>query len=304
MKILAVDDEHSILELLPMLAARVGFPDMTTAASGPLALEAIVAAETPFDCLVLDINMPGMDGIELCGQVRALPAYRDTPIIMLTAMTDLDHLGRAFRAGASDYATKPFDIVEFGNRLQIARARNAARRAGPVSSDSERIASLAALPALIEPAALESYMSRLSGPALTGAYAMALGFGPAAVGQEGALSLPDLIRAARAIDGVFGLTRYVMAHRGGGWFVLVADGALTPDVPAVQTGLRERLQGQGQGDVPIAILVGPAVRLHGGRADRARLTCDTAMALARARLPRAEGDPRPDIANGGPWTGR
>ena len=94
MKILAVDDEPFILELLPMLAAKSGFPDVTTAHSGDLALETLVQASAPFDCLLLDINMPGMDGIELCSRVRQLDRYEKTPILMLTAMSERDHRPR------------------------------------------------------------------------------------------------------------------------------------------------------------------------------------------------------------------
>lgn len=123
-----MDDEPYILELMPMLARRVGFSDVTTAASGAMALEALATAEAVYDCLLLDINMPEMDGIELCRRVRAIETYRRTPIIMLTAMSERDFMDRAFQAGATDYATKPFDINELGARLRVAQELAAARR--------------------------------------------------------------------------------------------------------------------------------------------------------------------------------
>lgn len=128
MRILAVDDEPSILELMPLLAARVGFPDVTTASSGALALECLMDAKPIFDCFLLDINMPGMDGIELCSRIRQIPAHRKTPIIMLTAMSERDFIDAAFTAGATDYATKPFDIHELGARLRVADELVLARR--------------------------------------------------------------------------------------------------------------------------------------------------------------------------------
>ena len=128
MKILAVDDEPYILELMPMLARRVGFSDVTTAASGHIALETLTSADTAYDCLLLDINMPRMDGIELCRRVRAIESYRRTPIIMLTAMSERDFMDRAFEAGATDYATKPFDINELGARLRVAQELVTAQR--------------------------------------------------------------------------------------------------------------------------------------------------------------------------------
>lgn len=133
MRILAVDDEPYILELMPMLAARVGFPDVTTVSSGAGALESLLNKETIFDCFVLDINMPGMDGIELCRRVRQITSYRKTPIIMLTAMSERDFLDAAFVAGATDYATKPFDIHELGARLRVAHELVLARRASEMA---------------------------------------------------------------------------------------------------------------------------------------------------------------------------
>ena len=66
MKILAVDDDPFILELLPMIAAKAGFMDVTTTPSGELAQQAMKDAAPPFECLLFDINMPNMNGIDLC----------------------------------------------------------------------------------------------------------------------------------------------------------------------------------------------------------------------------------------------
>jgi CheY-like chemotaxis protein len=129
MKILAVDDDPFILELVPKIAANVGFPDITTVSSGSLAMHLIERSDRPFDCLLLDINMPGMDGVELCSRIRCTAGYDDVSIIMLTAMTDIQCLERAFRAGATDYTSKPFDIIEFGERLRSAQTWTAVRRA-------------------------------------------------------------------------------------------------------------------------------------------------------------------------------
>lgn len=128
MRILAVDDDSSILELLPLIAAKAGFPDVTVSASGELALDTIRRATEPFECLLLDINMPQMDGIELCTLVRQMAGYETTPVIMLTAMSDHAHVESAFKAGATDYATKPFDITELSARLRIAQEIVALRR--------------------------------------------------------------------------------------------------------------------------------------------------------------------------------
>lgn len=136
MKILAVDDEPYIRELMPLLAARVGFPDVTTVSSGPLALDALAGGGKAFDCLILDINMPEMDGIELCRRVRQIEGYRKTPVIMLTAMSEREFMDSAFRAGATDYATKPFDINELGARLRVAQELMVALREAQIARES------------------------------------------------------------------------------------------------------------------------------------------------------------------------
>jgi DNA-binding response OmpR family regulator len=130
MKILTVDDDAFIRELLPLIAAKAGFPDVTTVSSGQLAMETLTKVDTAFDCMLLDINMPGMNGIELCGRIRQMDAYGKTPIIMLTAMSERDYMDDAFKAGATDYATKPFDINELGARLRVAQELVLAHRAG------------------------------------------------------------------------------------------------------------------------------------------------------------------------------
>lgn len=128
MKILAVDDDAFILELLSIVAARAGFNDIVTARTGESALEILQKGTDQYECLLLDINMPGMDGITLCTLARQIPSYEKTPIIMLTAMAEKDFVDRAFSAGATDYATKPFDILELSSRLRVAQELIAARQ--------------------------------------------------------------------------------------------------------------------------------------------------------------------------------
>ncbi len=125
MKILAIDDDSSALEILSMLVAHAGYSDIETAASAGIALERITSASRPFECILLDIQMPVMDGIEFCDLLRRLPGYADCPIIMVTAMTDKRYMDQAYAAGASAYVTKPFDA----NGLAVCLA-DAARRLG------------------------------------------------------------------------------------------------------------------------------------------------------------------------------
>jgi CheY-like chemotaxis protein len=121
MKILAVDDDRSILELLPIILAEAGITDVTVASSAQDALSVISNQAEPFECFLLDIQMPGGSGIELCRAIRKLPAYEKIPIIMLTAMQEKSFIDDSFVAGATDYTTKPFDIAELCARVRMAK---------------------------------------------------------------------------------------------------------------------------------------------------------------------------------------
>ncbi|MFK5997459.1 MAG: response regulator [Rhodobacterales bacterium] len=120
MKILVVDDDEVILELLSVILEQEGHTNLAVSNSGEHALELIDKTLRPFDCILLDIQMPKMDGIELCAKIKTNSIYKDTPIIMISAMSTKDYINRAFAAGASDYITKPFDVLELGTRIKIA----------------------------------------------------------------------------------------------------------------------------------------------------------------------------------------
>ncbi len=129
MKILVVDDDPSVTELLPVILANEGFRDVHCFLSSTEAFAALKRPHSSFECLILDIDIPGMNGIELCEQARALPNYRNVPVIMLTARRDERTVRAAISAGASDYITKPFDVVEIGVRIRMSAKLVHARRA-------------------------------------------------------------------------------------------------------------------------------------------------------------------------------
>lgn len=136
MRILAVDDDEIILQLLEGALEAVGFPEVTLSPNPTDALARIEHAQEPFDCFLLDIQMPVMDGIELCSRIRKLRPYRKTPVVMLTAMSERDYIDRAFSAGATDYVTKPFDIVELGSRMRLAERLHLETRAAETSKSA------------------------------------------------------------------------------------------------------------------------------------------------------------------------
>lgn len=138
MKILAVDDDPLALDIVEAALSAANYDDVTTACSGQEALECVEAADQPFDCILLDIMMPGMDGIELCTRLRAMPAYAAIPIIMITAVEDQERLIQAIQNGATDYVNKPFDGLELGARLRAASLMSDALKHGAVKAPRPR----------------------------------------------------------------------------------------------------------------------------------------------------------------------
>lgn len=140
MNILAVDDDELQLALLSATLADQGFTRPVTATSAQKALDVIKTSLAPFDMILLDVRMPGMDGIQLCQRIRTIGAYKEVPVIMITALTDRAQMDRAFAAGASDYVTKPFDKLELITRIRL--AHQAARSRKDVERQRQELSSL------------------------------------------------------------------------------------------------------------------------------------------------------------------
>jgi DNA-binding response OmpR family regulator len=112
-KILVVDDSQLVTDIVKMRLEMYKY-EVQFAHSGEAALR-MIAAETP-DLLVLDVNMPGIDGYEVCRRLRDDPAYDDLRIIMLTSSDDK---GAAFEAGVDDYLNKDLDLLNLPNRVKL-----------------------------------------------------------------------------------------------------------------------------------------------------------------------------------------
>lgn len=113
--ILIADDERFVRETLSDLLEREGYR-VTAANSGERAMELAVTRRV--DAFLLDMEMPGMNGIELCRRIRALPQYKVTPVIFATGSDELDTLTNAFAAGCDDFIFKPFNPVVLRARLR------------------------------------------------------------------------------------------------------------------------------------------------------------------------------------------
>jgi two-component system, OmpR family, response regulator MprA len=133
MRILVVDDERAVRESLRRALDLEGY-DVELAEGGQEALDLLGKGNQP-DALVLDVLMPGVDGLAVCKRLRR--AGNQIPILMLTARAEVENRVAGLDAGADDYVTKPFALEEL-----LARLRALLRRAGPGPSEALRFADL------------------------------------------------------------------------------------------------------------------------------------------------------------------
>ncbi|WP_154936587.1 response regulator transcription factor [Micromonospora palomenae] len=124
-RVLLVEDDASIREVTALGLRRAGFR-VSTAVDGRAALAAWRAQ--PVDLVVLDVMLPGLDGLEVCREIRRTSAV---PILMLTARTDTIDVVVGLECGADDYLRKPFDLPEL-----VARVRAGLRRASAVVEET------------------------------------------------------------------------------------------------------------------------------------------------------------------------
>ncbi|WP_164738167.1 response regulator [Frigidibacter oleivorans] len=317
MRILAVDDDEMILDLLAASLGAAGFADLAIAASAREALDLIAAADRPFDCFLLDIQMPEMDGIELCRAIRRLPAYRSAPVVMITAMSQRSFIDRAFAAGATDYVTKPFDPMELGTRVGLAARLVEGQRALAEKSDAvtslqlqlerERFVdlnepiSIQDVDSVIDLQALENYVLQLS---RGGLFATSI-FAFKIVGVETIYSVSSpidfrylLTDVAEACSTALAQHEHFIAYAGNGVYVCVVHGRGALDLEVIEGTANlvvEEMALTNSRGKPMAVKVraGSPVRVGLVRAGRG------AVDALRVAIANAEQDgPRGD---GGKW---
>ncbi|MEG4420862.1 PAS domain-containing protein [Microcoleus sp. LAD1_D5] len=113
--ILMLDDHPESLRLLSQLLSKRGYKVRPTR-NGKLALN--FALSSPPDLILLDIMMPGMDGYQVCEQLKACPQTKDIPVIFISSLNEVFDKVKAFSLGAVDYITKPFEIEEVVARVE------------------------------------------------------------------------------------------------------------------------------------------------------------------------------------------
>ena len=114
-RILIVDDDANTLEILRRWLNREGYATVS-ADNGAACLAAL--GKDAFDVIVLDVMMPGMDGLQVCERLREHKTWRTIPVVLLTAKDDIETRSRGMLLGVSEYLTKPVNKLELFARVQ------------------------------------------------------------------------------------------------------------------------------------------------------------------------------------------
>jgi DNA-binding response OmpR family regulator len=114
-KVLVVDDDPNVFELVQLY---VGSDEVSVlqALDAYAGLDLVIRQQP--DVIVLDVMMPGMDGLEMCRRLREIPDVASTPVIILSAKVEEEDIEAGYEAGADDYVTKPFEPQDLADRVR------------------------------------------------------------------------------------------------------------------------------------------------------------------------------------------
>ena len=310
MRILAVDDDPISLELLEVLVGQIGSHQISCADSAGSALSIIGTSGTAkFDCILLDVEMPGMNGIDLCELLRSTPVYSETPILMVTRMGDKSSIDRAFKAGATDYLNKPFEISELRGRLNILSRVADSNRShtgkifcarNPAGAKSARAVfglhspiQFSDIDSVIEYSSMENYVGQLSRNSLFGSSVFALKIlGVAQIFEAvTAYEFRCLVEdVAEAISLSFSEHHALTAYSGNGTFVCVVDDGWRPELGNLVNQIEHSLANMDlhlndATPINVSICAGRAVRLLSRRGARAiDALCEAQEAVEQVSL--------------------
>ena len=133
-KILIVEDDPAVRGVVELALEREGMRTLAVA-EGEEALKRLGSSEQDVDLVILDVMLPGMDGVSVCREIRESDMGRDVPIIMLTARDDEASILIGLEVGADDYVTKPFSPRQLISRI---RAHLRRRRLDAAAATGER----------------------------------------------------------------------------------------------------------------------------------------------------------------------
>ena len=301
MNILAVDDDPIILDLIRTTVQPLREITVTTSSSSLEAWDLLSAGAAHFDCLLLDIEMPDIDGITLCRQIRSLPDHLDTPILMLTRRTDALSVGHAFVAGATDYVTKPFDLGDLKSRLRVAdrmvkrsdavpqipaRALQKIGLPGVHSFNEDQPLHIKDVPQLIGPFSLGAYLSQLSRSSLDDCHIFAATidtfpqiYADGSTAELGTAIVATTKIIARSLD----CPQLLMAHQGCGILLCVMTTAQPPNWEAVEEAIQREITQMDlrfghKGKIVFSLSVGKPIQPYASPTQRVKKTFDRAIA--------------------------
>ena len=256
---LAVDDDPLHLAILSQMMLSLGYSLPKPVDNGLDALSFLQDRNKHIDCILLDIQMPGIDGIATCKRIRQISHHVTTPIIMVTTLNGRNFVDNAFAAGATDYLTKPLDRIELSARLgMMERLISERRKADSLERDMSSLSDLpgigfafddaAPLPksdGLLDYLALENHllsMGRLS----------YCGLKTIAFQVVGAAKIYQLLEPVEYLDYMADIGRsivtslkrhsFMLAHAGSGDFVCILGSRQTFDADELRQDLSFQLQ--------------------------------------------------------------
>lgn len=301
MRILAVDDDPSILEVLDATLNALEGHQVTTAFSGTRALRILDGDSEAFDCLLVDIQMPEMNGIDLCRAVRTRSAYGRVPILMLTAMSQRTYIAEAFRAGATDYITKPFDLIDLRTRLASAlRDQRREERAEMRRADVDAPIEVRGVSRVLGHSEYENYVLQISQSLGSRSSVVAIkiaGIDAHFAALEAERFQSVISHVARVISKLTQQDGHVISYRGQGIFLCIRIGRQDPLPASFETMVNRHIH---SGDAmiaigrPVRVVVGDTLTLHSGSKARALETLTRAISSAEEKSLRL--DPAPSVS--------
>lgn len=117
MRALVVDDSRAIRGIMKKMLGEIGF-EIVEAAHGKEAIQRLQEG-APVDVMLVDWNMPEMNGFEFLCYVRGNPLYKDVPLMMVTSETEMAQMSKALEAGANEYVMKPFTKEVIADKLTL-----------------------------------------------------------------------------------------------------------------------------------------------------------------------------------------
>ncbi|MBF0154825.1 MAG: response regulator [Magnetococcales bacterium] len=116
MKLLTIDDSKTIRRVIASIGSVLGF-EVLEAENGAIGLEILRDSDNDIKLVLLDWNMPGMNGLEVLQEIKANPLTRHIPVMMVTTEGEKEYIIKAIQSGAVHYQTKPFSQEEMAARI-------------------------------------------------------------------------------------------------------------------------------------------------------------------------------------------